>query len=443
MPRPLPGGRRHSERCPKHLRGARDAGRRRHEGIDIFAPRGTRWSRPPTGGYGADIESAGRQRRLGMVASTRLALYYAHLDRQAVSPGERVRAGDVIGYAAIPGMPEVPSASSALRSLRARGRSGRPSAVRVRCAVRGTSYAALASGEFWIMTIRNVTALAVLLVLGVATASNAQYFGRNKVQYEKFDFKVLTTEHFDIYYYPEEEAAVQLAVHGGTLVRASSKLDAPRAQRTAAARALRRPPALPANNTLSGEVGEGQWCHRNVQTPHRAAFAGGLAENGSRPRPELVHAFQFDMATGLISRGIPSTRRHGTAAVVIEGMAEYSRLVRRCQHRDVGPRGVLPGQEPSVDDLDDPDFFPYRYGTRSGRMSPAGGATPRWRNAARHGAAGRFEAAMETVLGVDKRRSQPSGTNATRRTYAPFFETTRKADAFARALITGAAAAAT
>jgi len=48
-------------------------------------------------------------------------------------------------------------------------------------------------------------------VLGIATAAEAQYFGRNKVLYEKFDFKVLTTDHFDIYYYSEEEAAVQLA----------------------------------------------------------------------------------------------------------------------------------------------------------------------------------------------------------------------------------------
>ena len=32
-----------------------------------------------------------------------------------------------------------------------------------------------------------------------------QYFGRNKVQYQKFDFKILKTKHFDIYYYPEIE----------------------------------------------------------------------------------------------------------------------------------------------------------------------------------------------------------------------------------------------
>ena len=45
---------------------------------------------------------------------------------------------------------------------------------------------------------------------GVQTAS-AQYFGRNQVQYESFDFEVLQTEHFNIHFYPEEREAVQLA----------------------------------------------------------------------------------------------------------------------------------------------------------------------------------------------------------------------------------------
>jgi hypothetical protein len=55
--------------------------------------------------------------------------------------------------------------------------------------------------------------MAVLLTLvGVAlsgAAPAAQYFGRNKVQYRSFDFRVLRTEHFDIYYYPEEEVAAR------------------------------------------------------------------------------------------------------------------------------------------------------------------------------------------------------------------------------------------
>ena len=44
-----------------------------------------------------------------------------------------------------------------------------------------------------------------------APAASAQYFGRNKVQYENFDFQVLKTEHFDIYYYPEERRGVEIA----------------------------------------------------------------------------------------------------------------------------------------------------------------------------------------------------------------------------------------
>jgi hypothetical protein len=45
------------------------------------------------------------------------------------------------------------------------------------------------------MRSRVIVVLASLLILGSAVPSTAQYFGRNKVQYERFDFKVLATEH--------------------------------------------------------------------------------------------------------------------------------------------------------------------------------------------------------------------------------------------------------
>ena len=54
-------------------------------------------------------------------------------------------------------------------------------------------------------------ALCVLLGLPSASLAQGGYFGRNKVQYREFDFKVLKTDHFDIYYYPEEEQAAQMA----------------------------------------------------------------------------------------------------------------------------------------------------------------------------------------------------------------------------------------
>src|SRR4030065_2176001 len=46
-----------------------------------------------------------------------------------------------------------------------------------------------------------ITALAVFLLSPALEAQ--QYFGRNKVQYQKFDFRIIKTKHFDVYYYPE------------------------------------------------------------------------------------------------------------------------------------------------------------------------------------------------------------------------------------------------
>ena len=50
----------------------------------------------------------------------------------------------------------------------------------------------------------------VLLVAGPRVAS-AQYFGQNQVQYQTFDFQVLQTPHFDIYFYAQEQEAAQTA----------------------------------------------------------------------------------------------------------------------------------------------------------------------------------------------------------------------------------------
>src|SRR5207245_2647255 len=41
--------------------------------------------------------------------------------------------------------------------------------------------------------------------------ASAQYFGRNKVQYKKLNFQVLKTEHFDIYFYPEEREGIDIS----------------------------------------------------------------------------------------------------------------------------------------------------------------------------------------------------------------------------------------
>jgi len=76
----------------------RDGGSRDHQGVDIFAPRGT----PVLAAADGWVTGATENRLGGKVVwvwnpASGEALYYAHLDRQEVSPGARVRAGDVIG----------------------------------------------------------------------------------------------------------------------------------------------------------------------------------------------------------------------------------------------------------------------------------------------------------------------------------------------------------
>jgi murein DD-endopeptidase MepM/ murein hydrolase activator NlpD len=76
---------------------ARDGGARRHEGVDIFAPRGT----PAVAATDGYITRTGESKLGGRVVWLADArgqhLYYAHLDKQLVQPGQRVRAGDTLG----------------------------------------------------------------------------------------------------------------------------------------------------------------------------------------------------------------------------------------------------------------------------------------------------------------------------------------------------------
>ena len=55
-------------------------------------------------------------------------------------------------------------------------------------------------------SLRFVASLA-LLVAGGAPAGAQNYFGQNQVQYDRFRWSEWETEHFIIYYYPEEAAA--------------------------------------------------------------------------------------------------------------------------------------------------------------------------------------------------------------------------------------------
>ena len=283
--------------------------------------------------------------------------------------------------------------------------------------------------------------LAVVFAFCATAPSSAQYFGRNKVQHERFDFKVLTTEHFDIYYYSEEEAAVALAARMAERWYARiSKLLQHQLSGRQPLILYAAHPHFQQTNVLSGEIGEGtggvtESVKRRVILP----FAGGLAETDHVLGHELVHAFQYDMASQTDLQGRPiGPGLEALPLWFIEGMAEYLSLGPIDSNtamwvREASARNAMP----TIDKLDDPDFFPYRYGHAFWAY-----VAGRWGDRAvgdmlrATGPEGDIKTAIAGVLGTDADTLSKEWHDATRRSFAAVYETTKPPSAFGRALIT-------
>jgi len=197
------------------------------------------------------------------------------------------------------------------------------------------------------------------LAAWLASTAEAQQFGKNKVRYQDFDFKVLETPHFDVYYYPVEQEAARQA---GVL---AERWYAEISRRLGHELARRQPLVLYATSTdfaqtnvVSGRLSEGtggvtEGRRNRIALP----FGLGLAETNHVIGHELVHAFQYDLAR----RGYPSVVM--MPLWVIEGMAEYLTLGPDHHQTHMWMRDAARQEKlPSLKDLSNPKYFPYRYG---------------------------------------------------------------------------------
>jgi len=244
--------------------------------------------------------------------------------------------------------------------------------------------------------------LLTLVVASVAVDASAQYFGRNKVTWEQFDFEVIHTEHFDIYHYPESAASVhdfgRMAERW--YARHSDLLDHEFAER--------KPIVLYADDTdfqqtnvISGTIGQGtggvtESFKNRIVMPLTASYA----ETDHVLGHELVHVFQYDMierATGRLQglRNIPLW--------FVEGMSEYLSIGPVDAHTALWLRdAVLRDELPDLDDLArDPRYFPYRFGHAVWSYVASRGGDDAVRaffvTSLRDG----VEVGIESVLGVD------------------------------------------
>ena len=290
------------------------------------------------------------------------------------------------------------------------------------------------------MSIRlRLVALAAAAVLAAPAIASAQggYFGQNKVQYREFDFRVLKTEHFDIYYYPEEEAAARMAARMaerwyGRLSRLLNHELRGRQPLILYASA----PHFRQTNTIQGQIGEGtggvtEAYKRRIVLP----FAGPLQATDHVLGHELVHAFQYDITGTNVSTNTP-----GALALplwFIEGMAEYLSIGPVDPHtamwmRDAARRERLP----EIDDLNDPRYFPYRYGHAFWAFVAGKYGDKAVGDLLRAGAVTRgYKEAIEGILGVTTEELSKAWQQAEFEAYRPVAEATVLAGKIARPVI--------
>lgn len=284
--------------------------------------------------------------------------------------------------------------------------------------------------------------LAGLLAVGsvprTAGAQISGYFGRNVVHYSKADFKIIQTEHFDLYYYDREyEAALDVArMAERSYARLSRLLNHNFTER--------KPIILYAShsefqetNIGGGGIDEGTGGFTDFLR-HRNVFplTGSYAEVEHVLQHEMTHQFQFD----IWSRGLGIGGAQGIINVNAplwfgEGMAEYFSIGPVDPNTAMWLRdAALEGKLPTAKDFY--QIFPYRFG--HALLSYIG---ERWGDDAiaaitKTASAGTVEVALKRVLGVSFGQLVAQWRDAVQKQYLPEVSNRVKARTMSTPLLT-------
>jgi len=177
----------------------------------------------------------------------------------------------------------------------------------------------------WIYFLRLLPVLAFLLISSRAYGQFGDYFGfgKNKVHYKKFDWAIIKTEHFDVYFYEEErQAALDAAeISERSYAYLSEILDY---------KFKKKIPLLlyashndfQQTNAIGSYISEGtQGVTESLKGRMILPITGSYGQFIHVLTHEMVHAFQFDI---MLSDGPADlVRRFNPPLWFIEGMAEY------------------------------------------------------------------------------------------------------------------------
>lgn len=218
---------------------------------------------------------------------------------------------------------------------------------------------------------KQTSSLASLLFLLVITVlpnlqAQAQYFGRNKVSYRSFDFKVVESPHIELYHYFESDSAVR------NLIWMSEKWYQMHQEVLSDTIRFKNPIIFYQNHAdfqqttaISGSIGVGtggvtEGLKNRVVMP---AFESN-AQTDHVLGHEMVHAFQYNLLRASKDSSLSLSNLRNLPLWIVEGMAEYMSLGRVDAHTAMWMRAAYLNKDiPSIKDLNtNPKYFPYRYG---------------------------------------------------------------------------------
>jgi hypothetical protein len=262
----------------------------------------------------------------------------------------------------------------------------------------------------------------LMLLIGIIVSElHAQSFGRNKMRYRDFDFKVKETEHFDIYYYLENEKVVNelgqyieqwyllhKAILGDTFATQNPFI------------VYNNQADFQQTNAIMGNIGVGTG---GVTEAFKNRVIIPLAMTNQQIHHvighELVHAFQYNMILNGDSTSLQSLQN--LPLWMVEGLAEYLSIGRTDPHTAMWMRdAVLNDDVPSLTKMSNPEYFPYRYGqTFWSFITGSFGdevIAPLFRNTALYG----IEIAVDSTLGVSFDNLNDMWVNAVKNHYEPY-----------------------
>jgi len=265
---------------------------------------------------------------------------------------------------------------------------------------------------------------AMALLLLSAFPVEAQYFGRNKVQYDQFDFEVMKTPHFDIHYYPEAGMVVEdVARMAERWYERYARLFQHEFEKAKPLVLYADHPDFQQTNTLQGMLGEGTGgVTESLKNRVIMPMTGSYQDTDHVLGHELVHAFQYNIAQSGQGPGMQGLSR--LQGWFVEGMAEYLSVGRNdpltaMWLRDAARRDDIPTIKKMTKER---RYFPYRFG--QALMAFVGGeygddaVVNLYRRSLRIG----WDASLKQIIGIDSDTLSAQWAKTIRDEYLPLME---------------------